>query len=158
MGVCQTLGFIPQGIQFFLTDGTDLHNRGRFINTYPFLEDRNQKLPDGEGVFVDFGFFPGFLGVKDDHIFGCAESFANQADQISTDFSGLFVVDPINGFVAGIGNFFCVFGQLDLGDEFAGVFIQNSSQLVDTAESRAVLGSDQIGANTPGSNLSTLGL
>ena len=58
--------------------------------------------------------------------------------------------------VARVGDLLGVLGEFDLRDEFTGLFIQDGSQLVDTAEGRAILGGDQVSANAPGVDGCTL--
>lgn len=76
--------------------------------------------------------------------------FAHQADQIGDDFARVFVVDPLDGFVARVGDFLRVLGQLDLGNELTAGFVVDGRQFVHAAEGGAVLGGDQVGADAPG--------
>ena len=39
------------------------------------------------------------------------------------------VVDPVDGLVARVGDLLCVFGELDLGDKFAGLFVLTAASL-----------------------------
>ena len=71
--------------------------------------------------------------------------------------AGIFFVNAVDGFVAGICHLFRILRQLDFGNKCT-VLILDCRQLVDTAESRAVLGSDQVGANAPGGDGSALNL
>ena len=85
------------------------------------------------------------------HIF---KGFIGKADQISLQFSGVLFINPVNGLVAGIGDLFCILGNLDLRAKFS-LLVLDCSQLVYAAERRAVLGGDKMGSHTPGCLLYT---
>ena len=89
--------------------------------------------------------FPGGNRVKKQQRVGTVKGFIGQTDQVCNDFSGIFIVNAPDGFVAGVCDLFCILRKLDLGNEFAGNFILDGSQFVDTAKGRAVFGSDQPG-------------
>ena len=107
---------------------------------------------------MDLCFLPGLQRIKDDHILCLIERLIRQTDQVCTDLAGLAVIDPVDGLVTRVGDLFRVFRKLDLRDKITGLCILNSSQLVYAAESRAVLTGDEVGTDTPGSDLCTLSL
>ena len=155
MGIVEAFRLIPDGVFLFRAVIPYFHNRGGSIDTFPFQEYRNQKLSEAIGSAFDLGLFPGLYRVKDDHIFFFVKSFVGQTDQIRADLAGLLIVNPVDSFVARIGDLLRIFRQFYLGHKLTG-FILDGSQFVDAAERRAVFGSDQVCANTPRGNGSTL--
>ena len=73
--------------------------------------------------------FPSLCGIKKQQGVSAVIVFLYQADQIGNDFAGVFLINPQDGFVARIGDFFCILGQLDFRDKFFGCFILDGSQL-----------------------------
>ena len=86
------------------------------------------------------------------------ELFIHETDQICDNLASLLVIDSLDGLVARIGNLFCIFRKLDLRDKFACVTVLDGSQLINAAEGRAVLGGDEVCADTPGRDGSALNL
>ena len=59
-------------------------------------------------------------------------------------------VDTVGGLVARVCDLLLILGELDLRDEGSGLLIHDRRKLINTAEGRAVLGGDQVCADTPG--------
>ena len=59
-------------------------------------------------------------------------------------------VDTVGRLVARVCDLLLVLGKLDLRDKFAGLLVHDRRELINTAEGRAVLGGDQVCADTPG--------
>ena len=153
--VHQTAGFLPKCILFLQAVFTDIHGSGRLIDTFAVLEERNHQLAQGEFSGSKAGLFPGLDGIEEGEMFILAECLLLETDDICLDLVFRLVIDTIDLLVAGIGDLFGIFGKLDLGDEVA-IVILDGSQLVDAAERRIVLGSDQIGADAPGGDRRSL--
>ena len=96
------------------------------------------------------GLFPGLNRVEEKKGLVGVVFLVNQTDQVSNDLAIFLVVDASDGLIARIGDLFCIFGKLDLRDEFSGSLVLDRSQFVNTAEGWAVFGGDQVGADTPG--------
>ena len=86
------------------------------------------------------------------------KNFIRHTDKICFDLACGFTVDSINSFISRIGDFFCIFGKLDLWCKSRASGIFYCSKLVYTAESRVILAGDQVGSDTPGIDFGILGL
>ena len=153
--ICETFCFIPDSIELFFAVITDFHHAWRIINTFAVFKHRNKQLTKCIGICTYFCLFPGFLRVENDHIFTLVKRFVGKTDQIGTDLSGRFAVNTVDRFVSRIRDLLNVFRKLDLRN-IVTIRILNSSQLVYTAESRAILGSNHVGTHTPGINAASL--
>ena len=154
--ICETFCLIPDSIELFFAVITDFHHAWRIINTFAVFKHRNKQLTKCIGICTYFCLFPGFLRVENDHIFTLVKRFVGKTDQIGTDLSGRFAVNTVDRFVSRIGDLFSVLRKLDLRNKFSGFFVFYGSKFVYTAESRAVLGSDHVGSDTPGSDFTSL--
>ena len=64
VGVDQTLGLVPQGVQFFFAISLDVHDLGGAVYAFPFQENRNHQFPQSVGPGGQFCFLPGLDGVE----------------------------------------------------------------------------------------------
>ena len=154
--IFQTERFLPKCCELFFAVFLDVHNLWRVVDTLAVLKHRNHQLADGVAVRGQMGLFPGFNRVEEQQGFAGIVLFVYQADQVCDDLASFLIIDPTDGLVARVGDLLGVLGEFDLRDEFTGLFIQDGSQLVDTAEGRAILGGDQVSANAPGVDGCTL--
>ena len=134
----------------------DVHNLWRVVDTLAVLKHRNHQLADGVAVRGKMSLFPGFNRVEEQQGFAGIVLFVYQAAQVCDDLASFLIIDTADGLVARVGDLFGVLGEFDLRDEFTGLFIQDGSQLIDTAEGRAILAGDQVRANAPGVDGCTL--
>lgn len=134
---------------FFCAVFCDFPDRWRFIDTFSVSEDRNQNFAHRIRAARKSGLFPGVFRIEEQKVFAGIEGFICKADEVGLDFSGGFIINPVNRLVARIGNFFCVFGNLNLWYKFA-VLILDGGKLVDTSKRRTILGGNQVGTHTPG--------
>lgn len=150
--IYQTPGFIPERIQLPGTVVPDIHDGRRCVDTFPVFEDRNKQFADSKTAACQPGLFPGGYRVKNHQRFAVIIMFIGQGNQVGFDFSGVFVVKTENGFIARVGDLFNIFRNLNLRYEVS-LIIGNGRQFIDTAKGRAVFGSDEVGADAPGSDL-----
>ena len=87
--------------------------------------------------------------VEYHQVFVLVKGLVSEGDEVSLDFAVLLVVETEHGLVAGVRNLLGVLGELNLRDELARLFVLYGCKLVDTAECRAVLCGDEVGADTP---------
>ena len=99
---------------------------------------------------------PGFDGIEEEKGFVLVINLVCQTDEISDNLVICSIVNSVNRLISRICHFFRIFGQLNLRNEFACFPIQDSGQLVHSAEGRAVLGGDQVGSHAPGVDGSSL--
>ena len=59
-------------------------------------------------------------------------------------------VDTVGRLIARVCDLLLVLGELDLRDEGSSLLVHDRRELIDAAEGRAVLGGDQVCADTPG--------
>ena len=78
-------------------------------------KNRDEEFPDSVGASFQIGALPCGDRIKNDQRLLTVISFIGQSDEVAADLSGLFVVDPEDGFVSGIGDFFNIFRYLDFG-------------------------------------------
>ena len=140
---------------FLLTVGAYLHDFRRRVAARTALEDRHHQFTEGIAAAGQFRFLPGFVGIEKKQRFLLIKCFFHEADQIGFNFAGFFLINTVDGLVAGIGHLLRILGQLDLGNEVA-VFAHDGSQFVYAAEGGAVFGGDQVCAHTPGGDGSAL--
>ena len=157
MRIHQTAGFIPESLLFMETILTDIHYRGRFIDTLSLVKHFHHQFSHGIGAAFQMGLLPGFHRIKDHQVFRFVKAVVYQADQIGFQFSIGLLINPVHRFISGIRHFFGILGQLDLGHKIT-VTGLDCRQLVNAAECGTVLGGDQIGSHSPGSNLCPLRL
>lgn len=156
--IFETQRLLPERIQLLMAIVADLHNLRRLVHAFSVLKDRHQQLPQGIAVRGKMSLLPGLDGIKQQKGIGGIIAFLYEADQVSDDLAGILIINALNGLVARVGDLLGILRKLDLGNEFAGLFVLDGSQLVDTAKGRAILGSNQVGAHTPGIDGGTLQL
>lgn len=134
VGIDETFGFIPQGIQLLSAVSLDFHYLWRPVHAGSVQENGNHQLAHGVAVRRQHGLLPCLQGVKEKKGIAGVEFLAHQANQISDYFAGGLVVNPLYGLVAGIGDFLGIFRQLDFGNKLACGLVQDSSQFVYSAK------------------------
>lgn len=154
--IFQAQGFLPQRGFFLCTIIPQIHDLRGFIYAFPIEEYGNHQLPHGIAVGRQMGLFPGLDRVEEQQGIGGVIGFSYKADQVGDDLPGLFVVNSLDHLIAWIGDLLGVLRQLDLRDEFTGMLVLDGRQFVYAAEGRGILGGDQVRANTPGIDGSTL--
>lgn len=80
--IYETSGFIPESILLFLAVFAKLHNRWRFIDSFTFSDDRNEKFAYFIGSAENFCLFPGIDWIKENHVLVCIKLFISKADKI----------------------------------------------------------------------------
>src|SRR5699024_9235450 len=73
-----------------------------------------------------------------------------QTDQVGDYLAVVLSVDAVDCLIAGICHLLSILRQFDLRYKLSGVSVSDSSQLVDAAEGRAVLGGNQVCPDAPG--------
>ncbi len=126
------------------------------VDTLAVLEYLHRKLTHGVGAGSEVCLFPCRYRVEEQQRLVLIELLADETDQICDDLAGFLVVDTVDGLVARVCDLLRVLGELDLRDEFLPPSFVHGSQLINTAEGRAVLGGDQVCADTPGVDGSAL--
>ena len=157
MGVDETPGLIPQGIQLLPAVFPDLHDAGRGIDAFSVQKDGDHQVAQDEASGRQKGFLPGLQRIEQEQRLVLPEGLVGQGDEIRLQLSGFLFIDPVDDLVSGIGDLFTVLGELDLGNE-GSVLVHDGGQLVHAAEGRPVLGGDHVGPHAPGGHRTALGL
>ena len=156
MRECQAPGFIPESGKLFFAKGLNGHQIGRLVNIFSIEKDGNQEFLHGIGARSQQGLFPCFNGIEQKKGFFWIKDLILQADQVGNNFMLLFVINPIDGFVAGIGDFLGILRQLDFGHKGRGTRLLHGGQLIDTAKGRTIPGGDKARSYAPGIDFGSL--
>lgn len=127
-----------QSVFFLTTEFCNLLYRWRLILTFSMLEDWDKQFTHCVGSTRKKCFLPCCIRVKEKQIFFlCVKCFISEADEISAQHTGFFIVNTINGFISRISDLLNILRNLDLRLEFS-ICVLNSGQFINTAKGRAV--------------------
>ena len=157
MRVDKTSGFLPEGILLLEAVITDVHGLTALIDALTVNKERYHQLAQGILTGFELGLLPGLDGIEQGQRIVFREDFLIQADQVSDQLAGGFLINTVDLLVAGVGDLLGILGNLDLG-QVAAVILLNRGQFVNAAEGRVVLGCDQVRTYAPGTDGGTLGL
>ena len=145
--VVKPLDLVPECVDLRLAVGLDLVQLRQLVDQLAVFEDRLQQLPNG--VVLQGLDLPGGIGIKDIVRLGEIDLLVPQAQLIRQRLSAVLIIVAVDALEAGVGNLLGVLGELNLRDKLACLFILYGCKLVYTAECRAVLCGDEVGADTP---------
>ena len=120
------------------------------VDTLTVLEYLHRKLTHRISSGSEECLFPCRYRVKEQQWLVLIERLADETDDISDDLVAVLSVDTVGGLVARVCDLLLVLGELDLRDEGSSLLVHDRRELINTAEGRAVLGGDQVCADTPG--------
>ena len=121
--VLQTEGLFPESCDLFFAILLDIHDLRRVVDALAILKYRDHQLADGVAVWGQVSLFPGLNRVEEQQGFAGIVLLIHQTDQVCDDLAGFLIINTADGLVAWVGDFLGVLGELDLRDEFAGLFI-----------------------------------
>ena len=138
MWIEETFCLIPKRLFFLTTEFCNLLYRWGLILTFSMLEDWDKQFTHCVGSTRKKCFLPCCIRVKEKQIFFlCVKCFISEADEISAQHTGFFIVNTINGFISRISDLLNILRNLDLRLEFS-ICVLNSGQFINTAKGRAV--------------------
>ena len=150
MGIDETFCLLPEGLLFLPAVFPDVHDLRGAVDAEAVLEHRDEKLSQRIGARREKRLLPRLNGVEEQERVCRIKFFAHKADQIGNQLMALCTVNPVDGLVAWVRDFFRILGQLDFRDEFSGFPVLDGGQLIDASEGRRVLGGNQVCADAPG--------
>ena len=95
-------------------------------------KERYHQLAQGILTGFELGLLPGLDGIEQGQRIVFREDFLIQADQVSDQLAGGFLINTVDLLVAGVGDLLGILGNLDLGQVAAVILLNRVSVFSET--------------------------